>query len=143
MTRVVKDIVVSAPVARVFAALTEPTQRAKWVASMREGGEGAPLALGSRVEGRRTAPGSRSVYHLTVRRIEPPRVLEMDIARNGDPAGRAGYELTAEGNATRVRAFAEAHLKGLQKLAAPMVQSGIEDELKVDLASLKRFVESA
>lgn len=141
VTRVVKETIVRAPAERVFRALIEPAERARWIASMRESGEGGPLAVGSRVEGRRTALASRSVYHLTVRRLEAPRALEMDIVRNGDPAGRAGYELAAAPEGTRVRAFAEAHLKGLQKLAAPMVQKGLEDELTVDLASLKKYLE--
>lgn len=141
MTRVAKDILVKAPPERVFAALTDPAQRARWIASMRESGSGTALAVGSRVEGRRTAPTSRSLYHLTVRKLEAPRALEMDIVRNGDPAGRAGYELAAAPEGTRVKAWAEAQLKGLQKLAAPMVAKGLEDELTVDLASLKKFVE--
>lgn len=141
MTRVAKEILLRAPPERVFQALVDPAQRARWIASMRESGDGAPLALGSRVEGRRTAPGSRSVYHLTVRRIEPPRALEMDIVRNGEPAGRAGYELAPATDGTRLRAFAEAQLKGMQKLAAPLVQKGMEDELSVDLASLKKYLE--
>lgn len=143
MPRVVKETHVKAPPERVYRALIDPKERALWIASMRESGEGAPLALGSRVEGRRTAPASRSVYHLTVRRIEEARALEMDIVRNGEPAGRAGYELAPAPEGTRVRAFAEAHLKGLQKLASPLVQKGMEDEMTVDLASLKSYLERA
>ena len=131
-----------APPERVFQALVDPAQRARWIASMREGGDGAPLALGSVVQARRTAPTSRSEYRLTVRRLEPPRALEMDIVRNGDPAGRAGYDLAPAPEGTRVRAWAEAHLKGMQRLAAPMVAAGMQDELAVDLASLRRHVES-
>ena len=142
MSRIVKEAVVRAPPERVFQALTDPQQRAKWAASMRESGEGSPLAIGSAVDGHRTAPGSRSTYRMTVRRLEAPRVLEMDIARNGDHVGRAGYELLAVPEGTKVRAWGEAQLKGLQKLAAPMVAKGMEDELTVDLASLKRYLES-
>src|SRR5688500_11210158 len=104
---------------------------------MRESGSRAALALGSRVEGRRTAPASRSVYHMTVRRLEPARLLEMDIVRNDAPAGRGGYELAPAAGGTLVRAFAEFDLKGLQRLAAPLVAAGTERELEADLASLK------
>ncbi|HUR69861.1 MAG TPA: SRPBCC family protein [Candidatus Thermoplasmatota archaeon] len=142
MTRVVKETVVRAPPERVFRALTQPAERALWIASMREKGTGAPLAVGARVEGQRTAPGSRSTYLLTVRRLDAPRALEMDIARNGDPVGSAGYELAPTPEGTKVRGWAEAQLKGLQKLAAPMVTKGMEDELVVDLASLKKYVEA-
>lgn len=142
MTRIVKESIVRAPPERVWEALVDPQQRAKWIASMRESASGGPLAIGSKVEGRRTAATSRSVYHLTVRRLEPARLLEMDIVRNGEHAARGGYEIAAAPEGTRVRAFAEYELKGLQKLAAPLVSSGMEQELQVDLASLKKFVES-
>ena len=141
--RLVREILVHAPPERVFAALVEPGQRARWIASMRlvDVG-GARLAVGARVEGRRTAATSRSVYHMTVRRLEPARLLEMDVERNDAPAGKGGYELAPAPEGTRVRAFAEYELKGLQKLAGPLVAQGMEDELRVDLASLKRFVEA-
>lgn len=142
VTRVVKETVVRAPPERVFAALVDPAQRARWVASMHESGEGAPLAVGRSVEGRRTAPTSRSRYRMTVRRLEAPRVLELDVERNGEPVARAGYELAPAPDGTKVRAWGEAQLKGLQKLAAPMVAKGMEDEMAVDLAGLKRFVEA-
>lgn len=131
-----------APPERVFHALTDPQQRAKWIASMRETGTGSPLAVGSTVEGHRTAPGSRSTYHMTVRRLEAPRILEMDIQRNREAVGRAGYELLAVPDGTKVRGWGEVQLKGLQKLAAPLVTKGMEDELSVDLASLKKFCEA-
>lgn len=142
MTRVVKETTVRAPPERVFAALTDPAQRARWVASMRESGEGAPLAVGGVVEARRTAPTSRSHYRMRVLRLEAPRMLEMDVERNGEHVARAGYELAPAPDGTKVRAWGEAHLKGLQRLAAPMVAKGMEDEMAVDLAGLKRFVEA-
>lgn len=143
MTRIVRETLVRAPPERVFEALVDPQQRARWVASMRITSPGtARLEVGSRVEGRRSAPTSRSTYHMTVRRLEPGRLLEMDVSRNDAPAGRGGYELASAPEGTRVRAYAEYELKGVQKLAGPLVAQGMEDELKVDLASLKRFVEA-
>lgn len=138
-----RETIVRASPERVFEALVDPRQRATWIASMREvalGGE--PLRVGTRVEGRRTAPTSRSSYRMTVRRLEPARLLEMDVERNDAPAGKGGYELEPVAEGTRVRAFAEYELRGMQKLAAPLVASGMEQELQVDLASLKRFLEA-
>lgn len=142
MTRVIRETVVRAPPERVFAALVDPSQRARWIASMRENGSGAALAVGSVVEGRRSAPTSRSTYRMKVLRLEAPRVLEMEVERNGERVGRAGYELAPAPEGTRVRAFGEVELKGLQKLAAPMVSKGMEDEMTVDLAGLKKHVEA-
>lgn len=143
MTRIVCEAVIHAAPERVFEALVDPQQRAKWIASMRETAVGTePLRVGARVEGRRTAPTSRSTYHMTVRRLEPGRLLEMDVERNDAPAGKGGYELAPAPEGTRVRAFAEYELKGVQKLAGPLVAAGMEQELQVDLASLKRFLEA-
>lgn len=142
MTRIEREAIVRAPPERVFEALIDPQRRAKWIASMRETSGGTePLRVGARIEGRRTAPTSRSTYHMTVRRLEPARLLEMEVVRNDAPAGKGGYELAPVPEGTRVRAFAEYELKGMQKLAGPLVAAGMEQELQVDLASLKRFVE--
>ena len=142
VTRVTRETTVRAPPERVFEALVDPAQRAKWVASMRESGTGGTMSVGSVVEAKRTAPTSTSRYRLKVMRLEAPRALEMDVERNGEHVARAGYELHAVAEGTKVRAWGEAKLKGLQKLAAPMVAKGMEDELIVDLAGLKRHVES-
>lgn len=133
---------VRAPPERVFQALVDPAQRAKWIASMREAGTGAPLVVGSTVEARRTAPTSTSRYRMKVLRLDAPRVLEMDVERNGEHVAIAGYELSPAADGTKVRAWGEAKLKGLQKLAAPIVAKGMEDELTVDLAGLKRYLEA-
>lgn len=142
MTRVTRETLVRAPPERVFSALIDPAQRARWVASMREAGTGGTMQVGSVVEAKRTAPMSTSRYRLKVLRVEAPRALEMDVERNGEHVARAGYELHPAPEGTQVRAWGEAYLKGLQKLAAPMVAKGMEDELTVDLAGLKRFVEA-
>ncbi|HET6405546.1 MAG TPA: SRPBCC family protein [Candidatus Thermoplasmatota archaeon] len=143
MTRVARETTVRAPLERVFQALVDPSQRARWVQSVREAGGGEPLAVGRVVEARRTLPTSRSQYRMTVLRLEAPRLLEMEVERNGDRVGRAGYELSPAPEGTRVRAYGEVELKGFQKLAAPMVSKGMEDELAVDLAGLKRHVETS
>ena len=142
VTRVTRETIVRAPPERVFAAIIDPAQRAKWVASMSEAGTGGPMHVGSIVEAKRTAPTSTSRYRMKVLRLDAPRVLEMDVERNGEHVARAGYELHPTAEGTKVRAWGEAQLKGLQKLAAPMVAKGMEDEMTVDLAGLKRHVES-
>lgn len=143
MTRLVRETLVRAPPETVWAALVEPNARQAWLASMAETPADAPLSVGTVVRGRRKAPGSRSSYESVVRVLDAPRRLEMDVRRNGAPAGRGGYELAADADGTRVRAFAEYELTGLQRMMGPVVAAGLQGELDADLAGLKRHVEKA
>lgn len=140
--RFTREVVVHAPPATLWRLLVEPAQRARWLTSMREEPAAAPLALGTRVPGRRTAPGSRSAYASVVTRFEPGHALELELHRNGEAAGKGGYELRAAGEGTRVVAFAEYELTGLLKLIGPAIAVGLQQELERDLASLKRVAES-
>lgn len=142
MPRVTRERVVRAPPERVFAALTDPRERALWVASMAETPGPGPLRVGARVEARRRAPGSRSQYEMTVTALEPGLRLETAVRRNGEPVGKGGYELSPAPEGTRVRAWAEFELHGLQRMMTGVVALGAEKELDADLAALQRHVET-
>ena len=143
MPRVVRERVVRAPPERVYAALTDPQERVRWLASMAETPGEGPLRVGTRVEARRKAPGSRSRYEMTVLALEPSRRLETAVKRNGEPVGKGGYDLAPVPEGTRVRAWGEFELHGLQKMMTGVVALGMEKELDADLAALQRHVEGA
>lgn len=134
--RIVRERVVAAPPDHVWRLLTDPAERARWLRSMKEEPGAGALAVGQRVKAKRTAPGSHSAYESTVTRVEAPRLLEMEIRRNGEPAGKGGYELHASGTGTKVQAFAEYELKGMQKMLGPVVQAALTKELDDDLSGL-------
>jgi uncharacterized protein YndB with AHSA1/START domain len=140
--RLTRERVVRAPPERVWSLLTDPAERARWLRSMKEEPATEPMRVGARVKSRRTAPGSRSTYESTVRTLEPPRLLAMEIRRNGEPAGTGGYELHKHADGTRVVAFAEYELKGAQKLLGPVVHAGLVKELDADLAGLAARAEN-
>jgi len=141
--RFTREVLVHAPPSRVWRLLVEPAERARWLTSMREEpSEGGPLTLGTRIPGRRTAPGSRSHYASVVTRLDEGRALELTLHRNHDPAGKGGYALEPAEGGTRVTAFAEYELTGLLKLLGPAIATGLQQELERDLASLKRVAES-
>jgi uncharacterized protein YndB with AHSA1/START domain len=142
MPRVTRERVVRAPPERVFAALTDPRERVQWLASMAETPGDGPLRVGTRVEARRKALGSRSRYEMTVLALEPGRRLETAVRRNGEPVGKGGYELSPVAEGTRVRAWGEFELSGLQKMMTGVVSLGMEKELEADLAALQRHVEA-
>lgn len=141
MPRVVRERVVRASPERVFVALTDPRERAQWVASMAETPAEGSLRVGTRVEARRRSPGSRSRYEMTVVALEPGRRLETAVRRNGEPVGKGGYELSPAPGGTLVRAWGEFELHGLQKMMTGVVALGMEKELDADLAGLQRHVE--
>ena len=143
MPRVARERVVRASPERVYAALTDPRERARWLASMTETPGEGPMRVGTRVEARRTAPGSRSRYEMTVLALEPGRRIETAVKRNGEPVGKGGYDLSPAPEGTRVRAWAEFELHGLQRMMTGVVSLGAERELEADLAGLQRHVETA
>lgn len=141
MPRITRERVVRAPPQRVWTLLTDPAERARWLRSMKEEPTTGALHVGQRVKARRTAPGSKSSYESRVVRLEPQKLLEMEIHRNGEPAGKGGYELAAQGEQTKVVAFAEYELRGAQKLLGPVVHAGLLKELDDDLTGLAQHAE--
>jgi carbon monoxide dehydrogenase subunit G len=141
MPRLTRETRIAASPDAVFACLADPKERAQWLTSMKESPVEGALRVGSRIAARRTAPGSKSTYELTVTRLDAPRQIAMDIRRNGAPAGTGGYDLAPDGGGTLVRAFAEYELSGLQKMMGPIVSAGLQNELDADLRGLKRYAE--
>lgn len=143
MPRIVREAIVRAAPERIFHLLADPTERAKWLVSMKESAIEGPLQVGTRIPARRSAVTSRSTYEIVVTRLDAPNAIETDVRRNGSHAGKGGYELAAVPEGTRVRAYGEFELTGLQRMMTPMVAAGMEREIDSDLASLKRAAEAA
>lgn len=142
MPRVVREVVIRADPEAVFALLVDPRERALWVQSMKETTTETVLRVGSRIAGRRTAPGSASRYEMTVVALEPPRRVEAEVRRNGVLVGHAGQDVLPDPQGARVRGFGEVHLTGIQRMMAPLVTANMEKELESDLAALKRHAEA-
>ena len=140
MSVVSKDVVLPAPPERVFAALVEPAQRAAWVRTLLEAPRAESLRQGDRVDATRRGSTSGSRYVLTVTRLDAPRVLATDVARNGQHVGRNTFELTPTPDGTRVRATAEIQLSGLQRMMTSMVVAAAEKELVAELDALRAHV---
>lgn len=143
MPRVQREALVRAPLARVFHAVSDAAERRAWLASMAEEPIAGALGVGTRIPARRKAAGSRSRYEITITALDAPRHIASSVKRNGEPVGTGGYDLEAVGDGTRVRAWGEFELSGLQKMMTPVVAAGMEKELDADLAALKKHVESS
>jgi uncharacterized protein YndB with AHSA1/START domain len=84
------------PVARVWAAITEPARLREWLADA-----DVELAEGGAVQLRwlnTDDEGNRAVMDATVTALEPPRLLEIA----GDPHGVLRFELAEDGPGTRL-----------------------------------------
>lgn len=102
LDRIEREIVVDAPVDRVWAVVTEPAHVARWFGSsaeidLRPGGE---MRFGWEGYG---------VVHAVVERVEPPHRFSFRWARPTEDGPRPGnstlveFSLTAEGERTRLR----------------------------------------
>jgi uncharacterized protein YndB with AHSA1/START domain len=98
-----REIVIDAPVSRVWAALTEAEHIGTWFGDAGAGIDprpGGALAIRWQEHG---------VFHTTIERIEPERVFSWRWAHAAGDHPRPGsstlveFTLTPEGNATRLR----------------------------------------
>ena len=78
--RIEKSVVLRAPRARVWRALTDAEAFAQWFGVEIAG----PLAPGGRVTGRITHPGYEHLpFHITVERMEPERLVAIERYLSG------------------------------------------------------------
>lgn len=142
MPPIVKETVVAASPERVFAALTDPRERAAWSTTFEEKPLAGPMQAGSRIEAKRRGSTSGSRYEMTVTAFEPGRRLAMTLTRNGARVGGGAFELSpAPGGGTRVRSVSTLELSGLQRMMEPMLAAAAAKEMEAELERLKRHVE--
>lgn len=143
MPPVTKEIVVAASTERVFAALTDPAQRAVWSTTFEEKPLAGPMGVGSRIEAKRRGSTSGSRYEMTVTAFEPGRKPAMTLIRNGTRVGNGAFELSpAPGGGTRVRSVSTLELSGMQRMMEPMLDAAAAKEMDAEPARLERHVES-
>jgi uncharacterized protein YndB with AHSA1/START domain len=107
--RIEKEIVLKAPRARVWRALTDPAEFSRWFGvEMKD-----PFVPGARARGKITHPGYEHLtLEMTVERMEPERLFSwrwhphaVDAARDysGEPTTLVECELTDVPGGTRLR----------------------------------------
>jgi uncharacterized protein YndB with AHSA1/START domain len=101
--RIEREVVIEAPIERVWALITEPQHVGTWFA---DAGAEIDLRPGGEMVLRWEEHGT---YHARVEQVEPPRVfayrgaIEPDTELGPGNSTRVEYTLAAEGDATRVR----------------------------------------
>ncbi len=143
MVRVEDSIVVSRPIAEVFAYLTDPETLPEWQGSCLEArldGDG-PMRAGSRVVETRKFLGRRMESTMEVAEYEPPRRFAVKVGSGPVPFTATNSLSEADGG-TRIDAVIEAEPGGFFRLAEPLVVRAVERELRNNLATLKDVLEA-
>lgn len=144
MTVVEANGPVRAPPEKVFAALTDFAGSKAWLSGVEAASlvTPGPVAVGTKFTQRRVTMGRAANVEGTVLRHEPPRLLVLDVKRDGKPAGVVTWTVTPEaGGAARVGCKVDFQLPGLMKLMTPMIKGTIQKQTAGDIASLAKKVE--
>lgn len=143
MTVVQAEGPVRAPPETVFAALTDVPGSKAWLPGVEDSKlvTQGPFGVGTRFMQRRVTMGRPSDVEVAVLRHEPPRLLVLDVKRDGKPAGVVTWTLTPQAGTTNVACVVDFRLPGLMKLMTPMVKGVIRKQTVGDIDALRRKIE--
>lgn len=137
-----QTIEIAAPPERVFAVLSDPTKLAQWQTSTVEVGRDAdgPLRVGERFREVHAAFGRRVESTVEVADYEPPSTFALHIVDGPLPLdGR--WILEPHEGGTRLHFRGEAPLRGLLRVATPLVRRGVARQVSNHHRRLRQLVE--
>jgi carbon monoxide dehydrogenase subunit G len=139
MQRTHATVEIARPPEVVFPWLVEPELRLQWV----DGLERSERTGDGRYREVFNQAGIRTAVDVQVRRLEPPRVVEIRVTSKHFDAD-AYTEARSTGAGTRVESTIDAAYKSLMlRAAAPVITRQTQSSLERSLATLKELVESA
>ncbi|MEA3200401.1 MAG: Polyketide cyclase / dehydrase and lipid transport [Thermoplasmata archaeon] len=140
VTHVERHGLVRAPPAAVYALITDFDASKTWLSGVTDSrlDTPGPVKAGTRFTQKRTTMGKASDVVGTVTKAEAPRLLVLDIRRDGKPAGVATWTLTPEGPGTRVSCAIDFQLPGLMKLFSPLVKGAIAKQTAGDIEAIDK-----
>lgn len=139
MQRTHAAVEIARPPETVFPWLVEPELRLQWVDGLERSdrtGDGTYHEVFQQA-------GIHTHVDVEVRRLEPPRTIELHVtSRHFDAT--AHTEVAPAGHGTRVESTIDADYKGFMlRAAAPVITRQAQASLERSLAKLKELVESA
>jgi uncharacterized protein YndB with AHSA1/START domain len=132
------------PIEEVFSYVSDPLNFPRWnsaVAAVRKT-SGAENGAASTYSMERQLPSGRAVNQLEVVASQRPRAFAIRTTAGPTPF-LYRYRFSAEGGETIVRLDAEVDLTGAASLLPPIARRLVKNGVDVNLATLKRILETA
>ncbi len=143
--RIEKHIVLKAPRARVWRALTDAEAFGQWFGVRLEG----PFAPGARLSGRITHEGYEHLpFEITVDRMEPerlfswrwhPHAIEPDTDYSGEPTTLVEFELSDVAEGTRLRVV-ESGFDGIPMSRRATAYRGNDEGWAAQMVAIERYL---
>jgi uncharacterized protein YndB with AHSA1/START domain len=143
MARIEHSVEIARPPAEVFALLADPARLAEWQGTVVEAeleGE-QPVRAGSRVREVRSFLGKRIESTVEILEHEPPVRFALKSAA-GPVSFRVEQLVEPTPSGSRVRIGMEGEARGVLGVGARLAVKAAERQLRTDLASLKRLLET-
>jgi uncharacterized protein YndB with AHSA1/START domain len=146
MGTIVVETLIARPPEEVFAYLRDYSNEAKWQSqhvSQSIVEPPGPAQAGTKVHKVRRTPGGEQRFTIEITEMDESARRWVDITRTGPFRGTKGsWQITAEGNGSKVRLVAEMKAAGLWRLLLPLIDSTARKDLLAEFTNLKRVLES-
>lgn len=125
----------------VFAQLTDVARQKEWVSVVKEVRDisDTPVRLGSTYTSVGQFMGRKMINKVKITAYEPGRKYAEEMS--GKPSGLMTFDLTPDGEGTRVVVNADMSMGGLLGLLSPLVKMQGRRQISGDMARLKARVE--
>jgi uncharacterized protein YndB with AHSA1/START domain len=137
------SIVINRPIEEVFAYVSDLRHSAVWqkgLLEVRKETEG-PLGVGTRFSFVRDFLGRKLESSNEFVKFNPPTLVVFDIP-SGPVPGQASYRFEHASNGTALTSTVRMETKGFSRLAEPLVTVSLRKDMKANLATLKKLLES-
>jgi carbon monoxide dehydrogenase subunit G len=127
--------------AAVFAQLTDVAHQTEWVSVVKGVRDisDTPVRLGSTYTSVAQFMGRKMENKVKITAYEPGKRYAEDMS--GKPGGLMAFELTPDGDGTRVNVTADISMGGLLGLLSPLVKMQVRKQSAGDMGRLKARVE--
>lgn len=143
MVRIEESVTIERPIEEVFNYLTTIERQPEWVTSMQRSTLTSDGPVGEGTTFRQTVKlvGRTIDADMTVTAYQPPHRYEFE-GRSGPMQARIRFDLTPEGNGTRIVQTLDGEAEGVFKLADPILARTVGKQFQADLETLKSLLES-
>jgi ligand-binding SRPBCC domain-containing protein len=138
------DVEIARPPAEVFAYVTDPSKLHEWQTNTVEVEQltPAPFGAGTRLREVHAAGRRRMEQVVEVTAYEPGRRFDLDVVEGPLPVGARHTFDESPGGGTVIHFAAEGRAPGAMRLAEPVLQLVVRNQMKRHYARLKERLEN-